>query len=309
MTPMKFAILLESQEGLTWPQLFAAAERAEAVGIEALYLSDHFAPVDPTSGRAVMPAWPAVAALAARTKSLRIGPLVSPVTFRHPADLAKSVIALEWLTEGRIDLGVGAAWHEAEHRMFGFDFPSPGVRVDKLQEALEVLTLLWDGQVHSYAGAHFTLDNAALVPAPLSARPPIILGGAGPRMLNLAARFAQEWNCFYKGADEYAQLQQQFAQACLDQGRDPTSIRRSLMTPFLLGRTDAEVEQRLAAHRRVFAGLPATMSAWRDSGMPGGTVSEFREQVALWASMGVERIILEHNVVDDLDLLDLLAEV
>lgn len=306
---MKYAILLESQEGLTWPELFAVAERAEAVGLEALYLSDHFAPVDPTSGRAVMPAWPAVAALAARTTTLRIGPLVSPVTFRHPADLAKSTIALEWLTGGRIDLGVGAAWHEAEHRMFGFDFPPPAIRVDKLQEALEVLTLLWDGQVHSYAGEHFRLDGAALVPAPVSTRPPIILGGAGPRMLNLAARYAQEWNCFYKGAAEYAELQERFAQACADQGRELSTIRRSLMTPLLLGHTDAEVEDRLAAHRRVFSGLPATMADWRESGMPGGTLREFREQVALWSSMGVERIIFEHNVVGDLALLDLLAEV
>ena len=306
---MKYAILLESQEGLTWPELFAVAERAEAVGIEALYLSDHFAPVDPTSGRAVMPAWPAVAVLAARTTTLRIGPLVSPVTFRHPADLAKSTVALEWLTGGRIDLGVGAAWHEAEHRMFGFEFPPPAVRVDRLQETLEVLTLLWDGQVHSFDGGHFHLDGAALVPAPVSTRPPIILGGAGPRMLNLAAQFAQEWNCFYKGAQEYAQLKDRFAQACVDQGRDPSSIRKSLMTPLLLGRTQSEVENRLAAHRQVFSGLPATLADWRASGMPGGTLAEFSEQVALWSSMGVERIIFEHNVVGDLDLLELLGEV
>jgi alkanesulfonate monooxygenase SsuD/methylene tetrahydromethanopterin reductase-like flavin-dependent oxidoreductase (luciferase family) len=193
--------------------------------------------------------------------------------------------------------------------MFGFDFPPPAVRVDKLQEALEVLTLLWDGQVHSHAGEHFRLDGAALVPAPVSTRPPIILGGAGPRMLNLAARYAQEWNCFYKGAAEYAELQERFAQACADQGRELSTIRRSLMTPLLLGHTDAEVEDRLAAHRRVFSGLPATMADWRESGMPGGTLREFREQVALWSSMGVERIIFEHNVVGDLALLDLLAEV
>jgi alkanesulfonate monooxygenase SsuD/methylene tetrahydromethanopterin reductase-like flavin-dependent oxidoreductase (luciferase family) len=306
---MEYAILLESQEGLTWPQVFAAADRAEAVGLEALYLSDHFAPVDVTSGRAVMPAWPAVAVLAARTSRLRVGPLVSPVTFRHPADLAKSVVALEWLTQGRIDLGVGAAWHEAEHRMFGFDFPAPRIRVDRLQEALEILAALWDGEVHSYQGTHFQLNEARLVPAPVSSRPPVILGGAGDRMLNLAARFAQEWNCFYKGADEYAQLRERFLQACSAQGRAPETIRRSLMTPLLLGRNEADVELRLAAHRRVFPGLPESIAAWRASGMPGGTISEFREQVQLWSQMGVQRIIFEHNDVDDLAVLELLAEV
>ena len=306
---MRFAILLESQEGLTWPHVLAVAERAEAVGLDGLYLSDHFAPVDASSGREVLPAWPVVAVLADRTSRIRLGTLVSPITFRHPVDLCKQVVALEHLAGPRIDLGLGAAWHEAEHRLFGFDFPAPSVRVDRLGEALAVVADLWTGDPVERTGEHFTVAGGSLIPRPLSSVPPLVLGGSRPRMLHLAAQYAKEWNCFYTGIADYVGLRDAFESACTSVGRDSSSVRRSLMTPLLVGRTTAEVDGRLAANRRVFASLPADREAWRASGFPGGTVAELTEQVQAWSALGVERIIFEHNDPTDLDALELLAEI
>jgi len=306
---MRCAVLLESQEGLTWPQVLAVADVADRVGLDGLYLSDHFAPVDPDSGREVLPAWPVVAVLAARTSRLRLGTLVSPVTFRHPVDLCKQVVALEHLAGPRIDLGLGAGWHEAEHRLFGLEFPPPGVRVDRLSEALAVVSALWTGQPVDIAGAHFSVAGGCLIPAPVSSLPPVILGGSGPRMLRLAAQYAREWNCFYKGIDEYAALRAEFDDTCGQVDRDPSSVRRSLMTPLMIGRTTAEAERSLAANREVFPGLPDDLEAWRASGFLGGTVADVVEQCAAWSELGIERIILEHNNPTDLQALELLAEV
>lgn len=306
---MRFAILLESQEGLTWPRVLDVAERADSVGLDGLYLSDHVAPVDVSSGREVLPAWPVVAVLADRTSHIRLGTLVSPVTFRHPVDLCKQVVALEHLAGPRIDLGLGAGWHEAEHRLFGLEFPEPSVRVDRLGEALAVISDLWTGSAVERAGEHFSIAGGSLIPKPISEAPPLILGGSRRRMLHLAAQYAREWNCFYTGLAEYGPLRDAFDSACSTVGRNPKSVTRSLMTPLLVGRTTADVERRILANRQVFSSLPADLEAWRASGFPGGTVDELIDQVQAWGELGVERIIFEHNDPTDLDVLDLLAQV
>lgn len=306
---MRIALLLESQEGLTWPRVLKVADVADDLGLDGLYVSDHFAPVDVDSGREVLPAWPVIAVLAARTTRLRVGPLVSPVTFRHPADLCKNVVALEHLAGPRIDLGLGAGWHEAEHRRFGFEFPSAAARVDRLGEALEMICALWTGEPCERSGPHFTTTGGSLVPRPMSAQPPIILGGARPRMLRLAAQFAREWNCFYQDIAGYPALRDAFDAACADVGRDPASVSRSLMTPLLVGRSTADLERRLAANARTFGSLPSDMGAWRASGFPGGLVGELVEQLGAWSELGIERVIFEHNDPDDLEALDILVEI
>lgn len=302
---MRFALLLESQEGLTWPDLFAVAGQAEKHGFDGLYVSDHYGPVDITQHREVLPAWMEIAVLANVTNRLRIGPLVSPVTLRHPVDLAHQAIALDVLSNGRIDLGMGAGWHDAEHIRFGRKFPTPGERVSRLEESLQVVSLLWRETNVTWSGQYYSLVDASILPRPVSAEPPIILGGGGPRMLNLAARFAKEWNCFYKSINEVEELQINMRGVCEAIGRDPRSLQRSLMTPLVVGRTEQEVDARIARHRAVFSGLPANAREWRESGFFGGTLLEVKEQIERLEAAGIERIVFEHNDPSDIGALEL----
>ncbi|HAN70569.1 MAG TPA: hypothetical protein DCQ36_03140 [Actinobacteria bacterium] len=304
---MRFAILLESQEGLSWADLLSVAGHAEALGYEGVYVSDHYGPVDMSQPRDVLPAWMEIAVLAARTANVRVGPLVSPVTFRHPVDLAHQAIALDVLTGGRVDLGMGAGWHEEEHVRFGRDFPGAGERVSMLEESLDLVTRLWQETDVTWSGSYFSVRNVTMLPRPVTARPPIILGGWGARMLRLAALYAKEWNCFYKTVDEVERIQAEMDDVCTSVGRRPSSLRRSLMTPLIVGRDEAEVGSRIDRHREIFSGLPEDAGAWRASGMLGGTVEEIREQLSRLESAGVGRVIFEFNDVTDLAALDLLA--
>lgn len=305
---MRFAILLESQEGLTWPQLSNAAEQAERLGLDGVYVSDHYGPVDITHPRDVLPAWMEIAVLAATTSTIRIGPLVSPITFRHPVDLAHQAIALDVLTGGRIDLGMGAGWHEDEHVRFGRAFPAAGERVSRLEESLDVVTRLWRHTDVTWEGEFYTLREATVLPRPVTLDPPIILGGSGPRMLGLAARYAKEWNCFYKSVDEVVQMQSVMDAACRSIGRDPAALARSLMTPLVIGRDEEDLSRCIDRHREVFPGLPTTPKEWRASGFLGGTLEEVRRQVERLTAAGVERLIFEFNDVEDVRALEFVAE-
>ena len=305
---MRIALLLESQEGLTWPQLLDVASRADECGFDGLYVSDHFGSVDIEAAREVMPAWTAIAVLAARTQRVRIGSLVSPVTWRHPVDLCKQAIALDLLTSGRIDVGFGAAWHGAEHERFGFAFPEPAKRVARLAEALEVFSRLWVGEEVTISGEYYSLLRGSVLPRPETPKPPVILGGEGKAMLRLAAKYAKEWNCFYKTPEEFGQLSRRLDDACDEAGRDRGSVGRSLMTPLLIGRTDREVDERILANRAVFAGLPGSRAEWRSSGFIGGTVEELREQLGSLSEAGATRVIFEHIAVDDPAILELVSE-
>ncbi len=305
---MRIAILLESQEGLTWSALLDVADHAERLGLDGVYVSDHYGPVDITASRDVLPAWTEISVLAARTTTIRIGPLVSPVTFRHPVDLAHQAIALDVLTGGRMDLGMGAGWHEDEHTRFGRDFPSGGERVSRLEESLEVVRRLWCDTAVTWEGEFFALNDATIRPRPLTETPPIVLGGWGPRMLMLAAKYAKEWNCFYKSVDEVVHMQAVMNETCASIGRDPTTLQRSLMTPLILGRDTDEVNRCITRHRDVFPGLPGNLEEWRASGFLGGTVSETRMQIEQLQESGVDRIVFEFNDVDDIENLELARE-
>jgi len=305
---MHFAILLESQEGLTWSALLNVAEHAERLSLDGVYVSDHYGSVDITAARDVLPAWTEISVLAARTSTIRIGPLVSPVTFRHPVDLAHQAIALDVLTDGRIDLGMGAGWHEDEHTRFGREFPPAGERVSRLEESLEIVHRLWRESAVTWSGEYFSLQEATILPRPVTDTPPIILGGWGPRMIMLAARFAKEWNCFYKSVEEVVQMQVVMNDACASIQRDPSTLRRSLMTPLILGRDMDEVNRCIARHREIFPGLPPDLEQWRASGFLGGTIAETREQVEQLQEAGVDRIIFEFNDVHDIATLELAVE-
>jgi F420-dependent oxidoreductase-like protein len=301
-------IMIEGQEGLTWDRLFRIASAVEALGFESLFRSDHLAALDGFAERDALALWPSLAALALRTQRLRFGPLVCSVTFEHPALLAKMAAAVDVLSGGRLELGLGAGWYAGEHRMFGFDFPAFRTRLQRLDEAAQIITALWTGQPVSFAGQHYRLEQAQVHPVPAQRPLPLIMGGKNRRhTLPIIARHATDWNCTYVGVDRFRELSQALDEHCLAIGRDPRTLRRSLMIPFVIGRDEPGLQRRIDAQRATFPSLPATPTEWRAAGFIGGSPAEVVEQLRAFEAAGVVRFLLQHNDLDDLDSLELLA--
>lgn len=300
-------IMIEGQEDLTWERLFRLAQAVEDLGFESLFRSDHLTSLDGFTGRATLALWPSLTALALRTERIRFGPMVCSVTFRHPAMLAKMAADVDVLSGGRLDLGLGAGWFEGEHEMFGIDFPPYRQRLARMDEAAHVITRLWSGEPATFEGDIYRLAAAENHPTPLSHPPALIMGGKGERTLQVVARHATEWNCSYVGVDAFRQKSAELDKAASAIGRDPGTIRRSIMIPFVVGRTAADVQARIGGHRRIFPNLPADIEGWRAAGFIGGAPAEVTEQIAAFVEAGASRFMLQHNDLDDVDSLELLA--
>jgi alkanesulfonate monooxygenase SsuD/methylene tetrahydromethanopterin reductase-like flavin-dependent oxidoreductase (luciferase family) len=286
---MRVALMVEGQEGPSWDEWLALADACETHGLEALFRSDHYlSQTDPE--RVATDAWTLVGALAARTSKLRLGTLVSPVTFRHPAVVAKAAATADQISGGRIEVGMGAGWMAEEHERFGIDFPETKERLRTLAEHVEQVDRL-------------LRDDPLTVQQP---RPPLIVGGgAGRGTADPAARFADEYNTFGVDAAEAARRRKKLDEACERAGRDPASLRFSLMTPFVLGRDHA---------RRFVQVFPGAGSAdeWFDElkrrGLAGSTV-DLVDGLREFEAAGVERVMLQHVVHDDLDVVAALGEI
>ena len=298
-------IMLESQEDLTWERLFRMAEVVEELGFEALFCSDHLTSVKGESRRASMALWPALTALALRTERIRIGPLVCSMTFRHPAHLAKMAASVDVLSGGR--LGLGAGWYDGEHRMFGIPLPPPGTRLEMLDEGVQVIKALWSGQLVSFSGKHYQLEEAEMYPLPAQSPLPIIMGGMGPRTLGLIAKHATEWNCYYVSLNEFREKSRWLDEQCAAVDREPSTLRRSLMIPFALGKDETAVKRHIDANRAMFPTLPATLDDWHAEGFVGGSPQQLVDQLKAFEEAGVQRFMLEHNDLDDVNTLELLA--
>ena len=263
--------MIEGQEGVSWPQWQAIAAACEEHGVPALFRSDHYLPLQ-GGEKEVLDAWATVCGLAATTSTLRLGTLVSPATFRHPAVLAKMAITADHISGGRIELGLGAGWHAGEHEAFGFAFPPTGDRMAELASQLETVR------------AHFT--QAPFEPKPVQRPLPIIVGGqAKPKSAALAARFADEYNTIFAGPEECRARRSVVERAWRDAGRDPGTLRFSLMTGCVIG---PERLERL--------GLEAVPPGW-----VGGTPDELRTQLGELAGAGVDRVMLQLLLHDDLE--------
>jgi alkanesulfonate monooxygenase SsuD/methylene tetrahydromethanopterin reductase-like flavin-dependent oxidoreductase (luciferase family) len=287
--------MIEGQEGVTWEQWLALAEACERSGLEGLFRSDHYAPLEGGSGLGSLDAWAVLAALAARTERIRLGTLVSPVTFRHPSVLARNAVTVDHVSGGRVELGLGAGWNEEEHRAFGFDFPALPTRMSMLEQQLEVVTR----------------QLAEASPAPVQRpRPPIVLGGhAGPRSLRLAVRYADEYNVNFVSPDECAARRARLRTACERAGRDPSTIRLSLMTGCMVGRDRAEMLERVRARLRVTGRAGDAERYARDSvdHQIIGTVEEAVQQLRAYEAAGVERAYLQHLAHEDVEMVELLG--
>jgi alkanesulfonate monooxygenase SsuD/methylene tetrahydromethanopterin reductase-like flavin-dependent oxidoreductase (luciferase family) len=286
---MRVALMVEGQEGPSWDDWLALADACEEHGLEALFRSDHYlSQTDPR--RAATDAWTLIGALAARTSELRLGTLVSPVTFRHPAVVAKAAATADQISGGRIEVGMGAGWMAEEHERLGLDFPETKERLRTLAEHVEQVDRL-------------LREDPLTVQQP---RPPLIVGGsAGRGTADPAARFADEYNTFGVDAAEAGRRRRKLDEACERAGRDPASLRFSVMTPFVLGRDHA---------RRFVQVFPAAGSPdeWFDElkrrGLAGSTV-DLVDGLREFEAAGVERVMLQHVVHDDLDVLAALGEI
>lgn len=287
--------MIEGQEGVTWPQWQAIAAACEEHGIPALFRSDHYLPLM-GGEKPVLDAWATVCALAATTTTLRLGTLVSPATFRHPAVLAKLAISADAISGGRVELGIGAGWHEGEHEAFGFEFGTVGSRMDVFAEQLEIAQGLVRESSFSFWGQHYSLADAVRLPQ--STVMPIIVGGAAkPRTVALAARFADEYNTVFATPAECRERRAAVDAAWQAAGRGPA--RFSLMTGCVIGRTAEEYERRRAA----VLGDDTPHPAW-----VSGTPDEASEQLRELADAGVDRVMLQLLLHDDLDQIALIGE-
>jgi F420-dependent oxidoreductase-like protein len=305
--------MIEGQESVSWEQWVALARAAEAHGLDGLFRSDHYLSVDGHFARGSLDAWTTLAALAAVTRTLRLGTLVSPATFRHPSVLAKSVVTVDHISGGRVELGIGAGWHEPEHTRLGFPFPPTRARIDVLAEQLEIVHRSWEERPFSFEGEHFRLIEADPRPKPVQRpHPPLIVGGsAAPRSVALAARWADEYNTVAATPEECRERRARVAAACEREGRDP--IPFSLMTGMLIGADRDELHaraERLAGLRgeELPGGDPAAYVAALPPSWIVGTPDEAVAQLHALADAGVARVMLQHLLHAELDVVALLGE-
>ena len=305
---MDLCLMIEGQEGVTWPQWRALAAACEEHGIPALFRSDHYQNLDGRDpDRPALDAWGTINALAALTTKLRLGTLVSPASFRHPSVLAKLVVIADHVSGGRIDLGIGAGWHEREHEAYGFPFASTGVRIDVLEEQLQILMGTWSDGPFSFSGQHYTLRDLVAQPKPVQRpHPHLIMGGiAAPRSAALAARFADEYNTPFPSLEEVSTRRAAIVEACERAGRDP--IPFSIMTAAVLGVDDADLTARLRRLAEKTGADPDQLATNPPPAWIVGTLDGAAEQLAALRDAGVSRIMCQHLVHDDLDLVALLG--
>jgi F420-dependent oxidoreductase-like protein len=296
--------MIEGQEGVTWEHWVALASACEEHGVEALFRSDHY--ISGTDEqRPALDAWTTIAGLAARTTRLQLGTLVSPATFRHPSVLARAAATADEISGGRVTLGMGAGWMEREHDAYAFEFATAKERVARLAEQVEIVHGLLREERVTFEGTYYRLHDA-----PGLGRPdlPILIGGsAKPGTSGPAVRYADEYNTFFANLDEIRERKQRLDTACERAGRDPTTLRYSLMAPCVVGRDERELKE---SARRIGARFGRTaeevLERYREFG-PVGTAEQVVERLRQTEELGYERVMLQHLAHEDLDTIALIG--
>jgi F420-dependent oxidoreductase-like protein len=323
---MRYVLMTEPQQGMSYADQLAAAKRAEANGFDAFFRSDHYSSFPGPPDQPTTDAWAVLAGLARETQRIGLGVLVSPVTFRHPGAFAKVVTTVDEMSGGRIEVGVGAGWHDTEHEQLGLAFPPMKERADLMEDQLAILHGLWgepDGW--SYEGiTGIRVKDALFRPRPVDvagrprtpiggARPRIIVGGQGtPRSFRLAARYADEFNLSSSSPAKAAEVSAALDEACRAIGREPATLARSTMAGVLVGRTADEVAERERTVLETFGpDAQDDGETWleeRRNRWVYGTPDEARAQLEKFAAAGLERIMLQDFLPWDLDMIDVMGE-
>ena len=302
---MRVALMIEGQEGVTWEHWCALADACEEHGVETLFRSDHYILQSDEDNKVAHDAWTTIAALAARTTTLRFGTLVSPTTFRLPALLANAAATADHVSGGRIELGLGAGWMEREHRAFGFPFPETPVRLAMFAEQLEIVHRLWTEERVDFRGEHYRLEDAPALPKPVQQpHPPLLVGGSGTRgTADPAARFADEYNTPFQSPEDFAAVRGKVVAACERAGRDPATMRFSTMTGCLIGATRDEALERareLFGRTKRDLAFDDWISTFAQRSLIG-SVDEVAARLREYEQGGCERVMLQHLLHTDLE--------
>ena len=295
---MDLRIFTEPQQGATYDDLLAVARATEELGFDAFFRSDHYLHMSGDGRPGPTDAWTTLAGLARDTSTTRLGTLVTSATFRLPGPLAVQVAGVDQMSGGRVELGLGAGWFEAEHRAFGIPFPPVKERFDRLEEQLAVITGMWSapaGSRYEHDGSHYPVaDSPALARPVQEGGVPIIVGGSGKRRTpSLAARYAAEFNVPFEPVDEVRRLFEQVDRVCEDHGRDPMTLVHSAALTVAVGRDEDTVRRRADA-------VGQDVDRLRAKGL-AGTPEEVRDRVGRLAEAGVQRLYLQVLDLQDLD--------
>ena len=300
---IELAVMIEGQDGLTWPRWQRLAQAAEGLGFAGLYRSDHYTNANPPD-KDSLELWVSLTWLASHTERIEFGPLVSPVSFRPPTLTTRMAAAVDDLSGGRLILGLGAGWQEREHTNYGWDLLDLPQRFDRFAEGLEVITqLLQSDSPVDFRGHYYRLQEGILLPRPQRpGGPPILIGGNGPkRTLPLVARYASEWNAVFCPPERIAELNARLDKLLAANGRQPEAVRRSLMTLCLFGRDEHEVARQAQARN-------SSVEALQQRGVITGPPNQMVEQLGRLAEAGIQRVMLQWLDQDDIDGLEYLAK-
>ena len=300
---LEVAIMIEGQNGLTWPRWQKIVRLVEDAGFVGLFRSDHFTNSNGTD-IASLELWTSLTWLASNTRRIEFGPLVTPFSFRHPVHTARMASAVDDLSEGRLTLGLGAGWNKREHNQFGFELLDPKSRFDRFEEGMQVVTrLLQSDEPVTFEGQYYQLRGATLLPRPQRpGGPRILIGGNGvKRTLSYVVRYAEEWNCVSLLPDAFARLNQRLSKMLDEAGRDPTAVRRSMMTGCVFGKDETALNRKIKMYGK-------TLEEVRQDGIVAGSSSAIREQLTALEEAGLQRIMLQWLDLDDMEGLEALAK-
>lgn len=300
---IEVAIMIEGQNGLNWPRWQRMVQAVEELGFVGLYRSDHFTNANPPDLDS-LELWVSLTWLADNTQRIEFGPLVTPVSFRHPTMTARMAAAVDDLSGGRLHLGLGAGWQEREHNLFSHDLLDVPARFARFEEGVQVVTrLLESDEPVEYQGEYYTLRGATLLPRPQRpGGPPILIGGNGPkRSLPMAARYAEEWNGVYLTPRRITELNSRLDELLTAEGRRPEDLRRSMMTGPVFGLNQDDLARKMARYNR-------SADELRERGMVVGTANEVVDQLGQIAEAGLYRVMLQWLDLDDMEGLEAFAQ-
>ena len=306
---MRVCLMVEGQEGVSWEQWVSLALACEEAGLEGLFRSDHYMSFGHPRERVVLDAWASLTGLAAITSRIQLGTMVSPATFRHPSNLAKTVVTADHISGGRVELGLGAGWNEPEHKAYGFPFPSTRERMDIFAEQIEIIHRPWnDTDPVDFRGKHYTVEGLVSLPKPVhEPHPNLIVGGqGGPRSVAIAARWADEYNTNFANAAECARRKSRLAQACEKRGRELLTF--SLMTGCIVG-LDKDDLGRRASTLMLQEGDPYEYLNSLPDVYVWGTVDAVPEKLAALEKAGVDRVMMQIQDHSDVEMVHVLGKI